>query len=848
MRMRIACCNMMYKKSLKLASSAFLETTVGQIVNLLSNDVNRFDQALTWPAHAVAGPICTIVVMWLLWEDLGIWNVAGIAILLLYIPLQSVMGKMFSKLRAATAKLTDERVRLMNEFIPAMRVIKMYTWEKPFAKLVDQARKREVAKIRQSSILRGINLGMFWVSAKVILFVMLLLFVNDNGLMTAKLVFVAMALINQIRLSMTLFLPYAISTGAEAYISIRRIQKFLLLPEVEQSSKLDKTSFPNRASDAQISLKSVVAKWSEKEETPTLQNVSCKIKPGNLMVVVGPVGCGKSSLLMTMLGEIPILSGNVEVRGKVSYASQEPWSFSSSVKDNILFGSEFDEEKYKRVLNVAALERDMKILPYGDKTIVGERGVSLSGGQRARINLARALYCDADIYLLDDPLSAVDASVAKHIFNKSIKNYLKKKIVVLVTHQLQFIRAADQIMLLKNGQVASYGGYDDLLKQGIDFIKFSGHSDEQNKLRHGSVSSTKSDLVSPSGSFSASLGEEPLDHFKQVSFENDTPKSKEMKEDASAAANYRAYWLFLKYGTGLFYLPVMALIFVTTQVLYTGNDWWISLWTTSEERGECLRMNTTNLTNCDQFPESFVDSFNQNDNVLSYTIQIVVLFALSNARTIVFFIMCMRASVKLHDKLFKCVVRAPISFFDNNPIGVLLNRCSRDMGIIDDILPPTGFDCVGILSMDTGIAIMLACLEPTNLVPTFVLIFVLYFIRRLYIGTARSVKKLEGITRSPVFSHISNSLYGLLTIRAFGAQQRFVKQFDAYQDGHTSAWFMYLACQRWFIIVLDWLCVFYVAGVTISFTADLSAANGAKIGLAITSALTLSESRDVYSS
>ncbi len=202
-----------------------------------------------------------------------------------------------------------------------------------------------------------------------------------------------------------------------------------------------------------------------------MSNISFDVKPGELTVIIGSVGSGKTSVLMSIIKELPIVSGEIKISGKISYASQESWIFGGTVKENILFGSYFDEKKYKQVIHVAALEEDIKQLPFGDNTIVGERGVALSGGQRARVNLARALYSNSDCYLLDDPLSAVDSAVAKHIFEKCIKGYLKRNCVILVTHQLQFIKAAHQIIVLKDGECLALGNYTDLLKEGMGFIK-----------------------------------------------------------------------------------------------------------------------------------------------------------------------------------------------------------------------------------------------------------------------------------------------------------------------------------------------------------------------------------------
>ncbi|RWS21741.1 multidrug resistance-associated protein 4-like protein, partial [Leptotrombidium deliense] len=443
MQIRIACCSLIYRKAVRLSKSAFADTTAGQIVNLLSNDVNRFDICPIYPFYMIVGPLQTVVVVYILWPYFGDAVLYGVAILLLYIPLQAFMGKTFSILRSKAAVLTDERVRLMNEFIPAMRVIKMYAWEKPFATLVDMARRREISKIRYSATLRAINLGLFNVAAKIILFVVYIIHVFRGGQLSAESVFVAMSLINQIRLSTTLFLPYAISTGAEAFISFKRIKKFLLLPEKEDQTNIERSTFITRSVESEVVFQNVSSSWTKTanvtQNERTLSKLSFHAKSGELMAIVGTVGAGKTSILMTILGELHVIGGTISTKGRISYASQEPWTFAGSVRENIVYGSEFDQAKYKKVIEVCALQTDLSLFPNGDCTFVGERGVSLSGGQRARINLARCLYHDSDIYLLDDPLSAVDAAVAKHIFERSIQHYLKNKIVILVTHQLQFI-------------------------------------------------------------------------------------------------------------------------------------------------------------------------------------------------------------------------------------------------------------------------------------------------------------------------------------------------------------------------------------------------------------------------
>ncbi|CAG2100360.1 unnamed protein product [Medioppia subpectinata] len=400
MRLRNACTTLMYQKCLKLSQSSLAKTTVGQIINIMSNDVNRFDEFAISMTCVIVGPIQAVLVIYLTWTFcLGISTVVGLGLFVLYIPFQLIMGKLFSRFRQKTAKLTDARLRLMNEIISGMRVIKMYTWEQSFSDLVTKARKLEVNDIRKVCYLKAVNLSLFLIATKIILFFCFLTYVLLGHVLSSKSVFVTMALFNMLRITLTWIFPQGIAQGAELLVTCRRIQvDFLELDEKEPMP-----------TDPGI-------------KKPTLDNISLNLKPGDLLVVIGPVGSGKSSLLMTLLRELELLSGSIHMNGTVSYAAQEPWSFNNSVRNNILFGREYDERRYKDVVRVAALERDLKIFPFGDRTLVGEKGVSLSGGQKARITLARSLYRNADIFLMDDPLSAVDAAVAEHIFEQGRGN------------------------------------------------------------------------------------------------------------------------------------------------------------------------------------------------------------------------------------------------------------------------------------------------------------------------------------------------------------------------------------------------------------------------------------------
>ncbi|CAG2170433.1 unnamed protein product, partial [Oppiella nova] len=396
---------------------------------------------------------------------------------------------------------------------------------------------------------------------------------------------------------------------------------------------------------------------------------------------------------------------------------------------------------------------------------------------------------------------------------------------------LQFIRNAHKILVLKDGKTQALGNYPQLVNAGIDFIKMSGDEKEEKKeggadvARSGSVKGQSSRVGrAQSVQSAASVEDEEL----QAYIEGEKAQIQRGEQQRMGSVKAKIYWLYVKSGGGFFLLTILICSNILTQFLFNGSDYFLSLWTDKER-------NEPNLYD-------WVKEMDRNHMIITFAVLVIALFLLSLVRTTVFFTICMRSSIRLHNQLFESVIRAPIYFFDNNPIGVLLNRCSRDMGLIDDMVPSTAFDAVEIFVQLLGVIIMNAIIMYWVVVPTVVLIFFFYFLRVYYLTSARSVKRLEGITRSPVFSHLSNTLYGLSTVRAFGAQQTFEKKFDDYQDSHTAAWFLFISSTRWFGIVLDWLCWIYLMAVTLvmTFMYDNRDLTSSAIGLAVSSAISLS--------
>lgn len=455
-RMRVALCSVMYRKILRLSKKSSSETTSGYVVNLLSNDVSRLDYGFIFAHYIWILPVHSAIICYLIWRQIRYAAFVGvIGLLLKTVPVQTGLSKLSSILRMKVALRTDYRVGIMNEIIQGIQVIKMYAWEIPFQSVVAESRRKEIKQIRYASYIRAVYLSTMVFTERSTLFITLAACTWLGENISADVVFSMAQFFNNLQLLAAIFYPLAVSLGAEALVSIKRIQKFLMQEEINDAMKgitfiKDEELLPKSNI---MEINGVTASWRE-DERKTLDNINFYVSVGNLCAVIGPVGSGKSSLLQLLLGELPIQKGNVLIKGDISYASQEPWLFPGTVRNNILFGREYDKKRYQEVIKHCALITDFEQLPNGDKTVIGERGASLSGGQRARISLARAIYKKASIYLLDDPLSAVDAHVGRHLFEEVIgaNGYLNQQnaTVILVTHQVHFLKDADWIIILED--------------------------------------------------------------------------------------------------------------------------------------------------------------------------------------------------------------------------------------------------------------------------------------------------------------------------------------------------------------------------------------------------------------
>lgn len=611
-KIRLALAGLIYRKCLQLSKSASNDSLRGRAINILSNDLGRFDVALCFLHDVWKGPTESLLIGYLMYREIGISAVIGVAFMLSFIPLQAWAAKKAAYYRQKTAERTDLRVKLMNEIVQGIQVIKMYAWERSFAKVIADVRLKEVKAIRGTSYIHA-ALSCTSMISPLSVFLALVSYVYLGDALTAKRVYTVSSYFNMLNESMVHFWPLSITFIAEACVSARRCKEFLLdgdqaeAPlklETKRKKKSKKNSYHDNnkrkacpentncieksnlkyvrtlnseATSKSISLRDTSATWENNTASGyrnhAVEMLNAEIKDKTLAAIVGPVGSGKSTFLNVLLGEVAIDSGEVLVNGKVSYCSQEPWVFEGTIRDNVVFVEDFNERRYKRVLKVCALERDLELLPRGDLTMIGERGVSLSGGQKARINLARAIYRKADIYLLDDPLSAVDTHVGKHIFERCINDFLSNKIRVLVTHQLQYLFDVKHLILMGSGSIVAQGSYQQLQKsKQFQFLAQTHHD-----CGTGVGLDAAADEVSVSSHMSRSDSEG--DHYHPVLRPGETPVEDVNKEaQAVGSVKLDVYLSYFKALESVFILIVIVVLFICARVMLNGVDYFLSRW------------------------------------------------------------------------------------------------------------------------------------------------------------------------------------------------------------------------------------------------------------------------------
>lgn len=460
LKIKVSLAALVYRKSLRVSTAALASAGgPGHAVNLLAGDVARIDLAVLFVHNLWLGPLVTMVAGYIMYQEMGVAALAGILLVLLFIPFQAWLTALSAGIHKRAARSTDERLSLMTELARTIQLVKMRACESELARLIRLARDQELRLIRNSSYIRGVHIAFTVFRTRTAIFASVVSYVLLGGTLTAARVFVVTAAFNTMKRTMTDLFSYAIENMTLARVAVRRVQHFLLLEDspavtANQSNTFTNESMKNGAKNGHI-----IVNGNEKPETVVelqdgtacwedfkLQEINLRLEPGSFTAVVGAVGSGKSCLLHMILGEVPLTEGQRKSHGIFSYAAQEPWLFNRSIRRNIVMAERWDEQRYEQILRACDLQEDLAVMRLRDSTCAGERGRALSGGQRARVALARALYRRADIYLLDEPLGPLDGPVAAKVM-RGIRDLLAetRATCVLVTHQHQLLRTTDRV-------------------------------------------------------------------------------------------------------------------------------------------------------------------------------------------------------------------------------------------------------------------------------------------------------------------------------------------------------------------------------------------------------------------
>ncbi|XP_062137138.1 probable multidrug resistance-associated protein lethal(2)03659 [Drosophila sulfurigaster albostrigata] len=835
-RIRLACAGLIYRKCLRAGMNAG-EGLGAQAISVMSIDLPQFDLTFYFFHDLWKGPVEACIFGYIMYTEIGWTALIGIAFIVLLIPLQAWAAKAATQFRTRSAEHRDERVKLMNEIITAIQVIKMYAWEQSFAKLIAAVRQREVRAIRGSMSIYA-ALQCTNMISKVSLFLSLIAYVYTGDVVTAQKVFILSSYYSLLNDSLLHFWPMAITTWAQTVVSARRVVDFLQQSETPtgkecsschdnptlqlDSLKPEKPQQVGRVHCLEsvakgLMLSHVSASWdkpsTQQQRRAHVDDISFELHATQMVGIVGNVGSGKSTLLNVILGEVELMQGRLELHGKVSYAPQEPWIFQASIRDNILFVEPYDEQRYRAVVHACQLDTDLTLLPQGDATVVGERGISLSGGQKARISLARAVYRQADVYLFDDPLAAVDSRVGKLLMDKCFHRFLGDKLRILVTHHVQLLQQVDHLLLLESGRITQQGSYaqlrDVIEKHAAPDLEAIEADKQQVKRVLSQVDRNSKQFQDTATSAS----------------EEQTPENAFAEGQGQGAVSYETYKSYFQALGAPFWVCLVLVLFVVARACQALMDIFISRWATLEENRD--------YDSIEEFEAT------RTRMVTWYSVLLVCTLALYLLRTFGFFLLCLRISLRLHNLLFAGIIRARMFFFNTNASGRVLNRFSSDIENVDVALPQAMMDSLQFFVDVIAVLVIVAIANYWLLIPAAIMALLMYLCRAFYIGASRSLKRIESLTRSPVYSHANQTFQGLTTIRALDAMPQLEHTFHGHQNINSSALFLYTSANRAFSFWTDLICVIYIFAVTFSFLVIQQNFYSGDVGLAITQSMTL---------
>ncbi|XVF03668.1 hypothetical protein REPUB_Repub05bG0013200 [Reevesia pubescens] len=761
-RLRAVLIAMIYNKGLTLSCQSKQSHTSGEIINFMTVDAERVGDFI-WYIHdpwMVALQVALALVI--LYKNLGLASIAAFVATVLVMLANIPIGRMLENFQDKLMKSKDKRMKATSEILRNMRILKLQGWEMKFLSKIVGLRNVEEGYLKKFVYTNAMTSFVFWVAPS---FVSVATFgaciflgipLESGKILSALATF-------RILQEPIYNLPDTISMIAQTKVSLDRIASFLRLDDL-QPDVIEK--LPRGSSDTTIEIVDGNFSWDLSSSTATLIDINLKVFHGMRVAVCGTVGSGKSSLLSCILGELPKISGTLKLCGKKAYVAQSPWIQSGKIEENILFGKEMDRERYDRVLEACTLKKDLEILSFGDQTVIGERGINLSGGQKQRIQIARALYQGADIYLFDDPFSAVDAHTGSHLFKEVLLGILSSETVIYVTHQVEFLPAADLILVMKDGRITQAGKYNDILNSGTDFMELVGahkkalsalDTIEAGSVSEKSISEANGAMESANGKLqnegNQGNGSDKVDDVGpkgQLVQEEEREKGKILFQIFQIVSNYWMAWATpvsadVKPPVGSFTLILVYLAFAIASA--------ISVF------GRAMLLNTAGY----------------------------------------------KTATLLFKKMHLCIFRAPMSFFDSTPSGRILNRASTDQSAVDLNIPyQVGTFAFSVIQLLGIIAVMSQVAWQIFIVFIPVIATCIWY-QQYYISSARELARLVGVCKAPVIQNFSETILGATIIRSFDQQSRFQDKNMILMDAYSRPKFHVAGAMEWLCFRLDML-------------------------------------------
>ncbi|XP_058074516.1 ABC transporter C family member 3-like isoform X2 [Magnolia sinica] len=831
MRGRAALVAMIFHKGLLLSSQSRQGNSCGEIINLISVDAEMVGEFSWYMIDLWLVPTQVGLALLILYKNLGptslVALVASIAVMLANIP----FGKLEERFQTKMMEAKDMRMKSMSEIMRNMRTLKLQGWEMRFLSRILELRKVETAWLKKKAFASAVATFLYYGAPTFMSVAAFGACLSLGVPLTPGRILSAVAAFRILQ-EPIYNLPDTISVLAQTKVSLDRIASFLRLNELPPVA-VEKLP---EASEVAIKINNGCFSWDLSTENPTLKDLNFQVLHGMRVAVCGAVGSGKSSLLSCILGEVPKISGTIEMMEKRAYVAQSPWIQSGTVQDNVLFGKEMDRERYERVLGACLLKKDLEILPFRDQTIIGERGINLSGGQKQRIQIARALYQDADIYLFDDPFSAVDAHTGTHLFKECLLGLLRSKTVIFVTHQVEFLPYADLILVMRDGMITQAGKYNDNLNSGTDFMELVGaHKKALSTLDSMETSCNTQQLTAESSSSHMKDGlcniesriqelskEEERDQLNgktdEITGQNGQLIQEEEREKGNVGLS--VYWKYVTELHGGALVPLILLAQILFLLLQIASNYWMA-WAApvSEDAEPRVRG--------------------------SLLIVVYVVLALGSSicvlvRALIQAIAGYKTATLLFNKMHTCLFRAPMSFFDATPSGRILNRASTDQSAVDVSIPfQIGSVAFSIIQLLGIIAVMsqVAWQVFVVFIPT---VAACIWYQRYYITAARELSRFVGVRNAPIIQHFAESISGLTTIRSFNQESRFMRETLHLIDGHSQPKFHNASAMEWLCFRLDMLSsITFAFSLVIMISMPMGVINPSIAGLAVTYGLNL---------